>query len=115
MASKKICKKFCKKTPKPGRPKATAKCKNCGHESRTHRAGNRLKKGRKGLKKGIISALERYRRQMDIDYTPRSNPSHYPSMAALRACQAVSKSKAKTKQAILRVIRKAKLGSRKRK
>ena len=43
----------------------------------------------------------------------RSNPSHYPSMAALRACQAVSRSNAKTKKAVIRVIKRSKSKKRK--
>ncbi len=46
----------------------------------------------------------------------RSNPHTYPSLAALRACEAVSRSNAKTKKAVIRIIRKADLKrSRKRK
>lgn len=46
----------------------------------------------------------------------RSNPSHYPSLAAQRACEALSRSNARTKKAVIRVVKRAKISrSKKRK
>jgi len=69
----KRCVKFTKKTPRPGRPKPTAKCKKCGKQAQNHgkkRKAAKKKAKRRTKKRRVVSA-----RKIARIFGARRNPN----------------------------------------